>query len=98
MSNVRLVLKSSSWQAGQLRAEFEEPFESLRRSNQLRKTKHNAMAAGRADFQDWLPKNAVLQLFLSTFPNIAGGPVWMRTGPLATISRKHHLRPRFAPD
>ena len=47
--------KSGSWQAGELRTEFEEPFESLRRSNQLSKTKHEAMAAGQADFQDWLP-------------------------------------------
>ena len=32
---LRLVLKSASWQDGELRTEFEEPFESLRRSNQL---------------------------------------------------------------
>jgi len=48
------VLKSGSWQVGQLRTEFEEPFESLRRSNQLSTTKHAAITAGKPDFQDWL--------------------------------------------
>ena len=37
--------------------------------------------AGR-DFSNqnkWLPRNALLQLFLSTFLNVSGGPPWIRT-------------------
>lgn len=51
---LRLVLKSGTWKEGQLRTEFEEPFESLRRSNQLSVTKHAGMATDERDFQDWL--------------------------------------------
>jgi site-specific DNA recombinase len=51
---LRLVLKTGEWQAGELRTEFEEPFESLRRSNQLSTTKHTTIAPRQADFQVWL--------------------------------------------
>jgi hypothetical protein len=53
---LRLVLKSAFWRDGHLSTEFEEPFESLTRSNQLSRTKQaeNGMAA--AQIQDWLPK------------------------------------------
>jgi DNA invertase Pin-like site-specific DNA recombinase len=36
---LRLVMKSASWRDGQLQTEFEEPFQSLRHSNQLSKRK-----------------------------------------------------------
>lgn len=36
---LRLVLKSASWANGELSTEFENPFETLRRSNRLRQTK-----------------------------------------------------------
>jgi len=51
---LRLVLKSGSWEDGQLRAEFEEPFESLRRSNQLSKTKQMQIPSPQPGFEDWL--------------------------------------------
>jgi hypothetical protein len=51
---LRLVLKSGTWKEGQLRTEFEEPFESLRRSNQLSTTKHTPIPTGKPGFQDWL--------------------------------------------
>ena len=51
---LRLVLKTGEWQAGQLRTEFEEPFESLRRSNQQSQTKHRTIATRQAEFQNWL--------------------------------------------
>ncbi|MGB6944390.1 MAG: zinc ribbon domain-containing protein [Bryobacteraceae bacterium] len=36
---LRLVLKSAAWQHGELQTQFEEPFETLRRSNQLSRGK-----------------------------------------------------------
>jgi hypothetical protein len=29
--------------------------------------------------EEWLPKNAVFQLFLSKFLNVSGAPAWIRT-------------------
>ncbi len=52
---LRLVLKSACWQDGQLSTEFEEPFESLRRSNQLNRTKYAESGMAAAQIQDWLP-------------------------------------------
>ncbi len=52
---LRLVLKTGEWQSGRLRTEFEEPFESLCRSNRLSRTKHMTVAPRQAGFQDWLP-------------------------------------------
>lgn len=54
---LRLVLKSGSWQAGELRTEFEEPFESLRRSNQLSRTKHMEVQMKQNTFEEWLPES-----------------------------------------
>jgi hypothetical protein len=51
---LRLVLKSASWQHGQLSTEFEEPFESLRRSNQLSETKHRENGIANAQIENWL--------------------------------------------
>jgi site-specific DNA recombinase len=34
---LRLILKSATWRQGQLQTEFEQPFENMRRSNQLRR-------------------------------------------------------------
>ena len=53
---LRLVLKSATWQSGELQTEFEEPFESLRVSNRLSRTKHIQNGVPKADFQDWLPR------------------------------------------
>ena len=36
---LRLILKSATWRQGQLQTEFEQPFENLRRSNQLSQNK-----------------------------------------------------------
>jgi site-specific DNA recombinase len=52
---LRLVLKTASWQHGQLRSEFEEPFESLRRSNQLSKTNHKENRMVNTEIEFWLP-------------------------------------------
>jgi hypothetical protein len=52
---LKLVLKSATWQDGTLWTEFENPFESLRRSNQLSRTKHLENGAAVAEIEDWLP-------------------------------------------
>jgi site-specific DNA recombinase len=52
---LRLVLKMASWQGGELRMEFEEPFETLKRSNQLSRTKCSGNEVVKANFQIWLP-------------------------------------------
>jgi hypothetical protein len=36
---LRLVLKSAAWRHGELHIQFEEPFENLKRSNQLSRRK-----------------------------------------------------------
>jgi DNA invertase Pin-like site-specific DNA recombinase len=51
---LKLVLKSAIWQDGRLRSEFEDPFESLRRSNRLSRTKQQENGAHGAEIQDWL--------------------------------------------
>jgi site-specific DNA recombinase len=51
---LRLVLKSASWQHGQLQTEFEDPFENLRRSNQLSQTKHEDNRMQTAEIENWL--------------------------------------------
>jgi site-specific DNA recombinase len=53
---LKLVLKSARWQDGRLCTEFEIPFESLRCSNQLSRTKHQGNGAAVAEIEDWLPK------------------------------------------
>ena len=52
---LKLVMKSATWQDGRLCTEFENPFESLRRSNQLRKTKQTANGTATSEIEDWLP-------------------------------------------
>ena len=51
---LRLVLKSASWKGGELRTEFEEPFETLRRSNQLSVRKYGENGMGKAEIGVWL--------------------------------------------
>jgi hypothetical protein len=43
---LRLVLKSAAWRHGELQTQFEEPFENLRRSNQLSRRKDNEIGTG----------------------------------------------------
>jgi site-specific DNA recombinase len=62
---LRLVLKSATWQDGWLHTEFEDPFESLRRSNQLNRMKHSGNGAASAEIQDWLPSLDAFRTFLS---------------------------------
>ena len=59
---LRLVLKSAAWRHGELQTQFEEPFENLRRSNQLSRRKDTEIVAGDSPNGIWLPRNAVLQL------------------------------------
>ena len=51
---LKLVLKSAVWQDGRLCTEFENPFESLRRSNQLSRTNQAANGSARSEIEDWL--------------------------------------------
>ena len=53
---LKLVLKSAIWRDGELRTEFEDPFESLVRSNRLSRTKQQENRAAVAEIQDWLLK------------------------------------------
>jgi site-specific DNA recombinase len=52
---MRLVMKSATWRDGQLQTQFEEPFENLRRSNQLSQTKHEENGMRNAGIGVWLP-------------------------------------------
>jgi len=56
---LRLVLKMATWQDGRLCTEFEDPFESLKRSNQLSKTKHQENGIAIAQIEDWLPERYI---------------------------------------
>ena len=60
---LKLVLKSATWQDGRLCTEFENPFESLRRSNQLSRTKHQANGAAVTEIEDWLPSLDAFRTF-----------------------------------
>jgi hypothetical protein len=68
---LRLVLKTASWSDGRLHTEFEEPFESLKRSNHASHSKLMEVAMENHGFEDWLPKKRTFQLFL--LPGVAGG-------------------------
>jgi hypothetical protein len=65
---LRLVLKNASWRGGELRTEFEEPFEMLRRSNQLSRTKQNQIGADKGNFQIWLPSLDAFRTFAAVCP------------------------------
>ena len=52
---LRLVLKSANWRRGELQTQFEEPFENLRRSNQLSRRKDVGIAEGPTQDRIWLP-------------------------------------------
>jgi site-specific DNA recombinase len=52
---LRLVLKSAAWRHGELQTQFEEPFENLRRSNQLSRRKDSEIGDGTSRNQIWLP-------------------------------------------
>ena len=51
---LRLTLKSASWKNGELQTQFEEPFESLRRSNQLSLTKDRDLGVTTTPKENWL--------------------------------------------
>ena len=52
---LRLILKSATWRQGQLQTEFQQPFENLRRSNQLSSAKHKENGAPDGEIDIWLP-------------------------------------------
>ena len=54
---LRLVLKSAAWRHGELQTQFEEPFENLKRSNQLSRRKDSAIGDGTTRNQIWLPRH-----------------------------------------
>ncbi len=52
-----MILKSATWREGELQTEFQQPFENLRRSNQLSSTKHKENGATNAEIDPiWLLK------------------------------------------
>ncbi len=51
-----------------------EPFDILRPSNQESYRKEKETAGLWRDLEIWLLKNTVLQIVLSTFLNVSGGP------------------------
>ena len=53
---LRLILKSATWRQGRLQTEFEQPFENLRRSNQLSRTKQKENVPMIAEIENWLSK------------------------------------------
>ncbi len=52
---LRTMVKTAAWQAGELRMEFEEPFEILRSSNRASCSKEMAKAGSGRDSEIWLP-------------------------------------------
>jgi hypothetical protein len=56
---LRLVLKSAAWRNGKLQTQFEQPFENLRRSNQLSRRKDNEIGDGTSRNQIWLPESDI---------------------------------------
>jgi len=66
---LRTVLKTASWQTGELRLEFEEPFETLRRSNRASARKEMEKIGSGRDSGIWLPgigSNHELDRFLDS--------------------------------
>ena len=53
---LRLVLKSASWIGGELRTEFESPFENLRVSNRLSQTNQKEIEMKTSEDEIWLPR------------------------------------------
>jgi site-specific DNA recombinase len=53
---LRLVLKTGSWKDRQLRVEFDDPFEALRRSNQLSRTNQKENIMPKPQTEIWLPR------------------------------------------
>jgi hypothetical protein len=56
---LRLVLKSATWRHGELQTQFEEPFENLKRSNQLSRRKDTEIGDGTTRNQIWLPESDI---------------------------------------
>jgi len=68
-----LILATASWKDAHLDVTLHEPFRTLLLSNSANATKNGAKGASGPQIEDWLPKNAVLQLFLSNFFNVSWG-------------------------
>jgi hypothetical protein len=67
-----MMLKEAQWKDRRLHTTLREPFELLRRSNQVNSNGINGKGGARKAFDIWLPKNTVLQLFLSIFLDVSG--------------------------
>ena len=52
---LRTLIKTATWQGGELRMEFEEPFEILRGSNLVSRSKEMQIAGSGRDSKIWLP-------------------------------------------
>jgi hypothetical protein len=59
-----VVVEKAAWKDGELQTTLFEPFEILRHSNRESYRRENENGGSGRDSEIWLPKNAVLQLFL----------------------------------
>jgi hypothetical protein len=73
------VLSNSVWKNGKLLAEYRQPFDLLAVAIASDEQLRSLESARAAENENWLPKNAVLQIILSTFLNVSGVPRWIRT-------------------
>ena len=65
-------LKSASWRHGELQTQFEEPFENLRRSNQVSRRKDDGIGEGPTQKGIWLPTLDAFRTFAAECPLIPG--------------------------
>jgi hypothetical protein len=77
---LRVMIDTATWRDGGLRTTLFEPFQILRHSNQESRRKENENFGSGRDLEVWLPRNTVVQLILSRFLHVAGGPAWIQTG------------------
>lgn len=59
-----LVVNAATWKDGHLDVTLHEPFRSLLLSNSATATKDGTKGHSEPQIEEWLPKNAVFQLFL----------------------------------
>jgi DNA invertase Pin-like site-specific DNA recombinase len=70
---LRTLVKNAAWQGGELRLEFEEPFEILRGSNRANHTKEMQITGSGRDSEIWLPDQ-----FRTFDPLVNSARVWRR--------------------
>jgi site-specific DNA recombinase len=78
---LQTVVEKAAWKDGGLQTALFEPFEILRHSNQESCRKEKEKAGSGRELGIWLPRNAVLQLFLS-FLSVSRAGMDATHGPL----------------